>query len=82
MSATCKAIVTIIDAEGEEIVCQGRYYGTGKVKCRHGELTLIVDPEWYNRKDPKRMFAYGEESRWTEFRVKSVLLDSKAILRK
>lgn len=79
MSATCKAIVTIIDAEGEEIVCRGKYYGDGRIICRHKELTLMVDPEWYNRKDPKRMFAYGE-SRWTEFRIKSVLLDSKAIL--
>ncbi len=77
----CPAVVTIIDyATGEEFECRGKYYGDGRVKCVHNDTTLMVDPEWFYPKDPKRMFAYGE-SRWTSFRVKSILLDSKAILK-
>ena len=75
-----KATMTVVDAEGNEFECPGIYYGDGRVTCTYKGATLMVDPEWYYPKDPKRMFVYGE-SRWANIRVKAILLDSKAILK-
>ena len=74
----CPAIVTIIDFDENEFKCKGTYFGVGRITCVHDGVKLVVDPECYYRKDAKRMFSVDG---LTDFRVKSVLLDSKAILK-
>lgn len=75
----CPAIVTIIDPAENEFKCPGTYFGSGRITCMHEGVKLVVDPKCYYRKDAKRMFSVDG---LTEFQVKSVLLDSKAINKK
>ena len=70
------ATVTIIDFDENEFKCQGFYFGVGRITCLHNGVKLVVDPECYYHKDAKRMFSVDG---LTDFRVKSVILDSKAI---
>lgn len=72
------ANVVILDSEGNETKCKGRYYGDGRVLCVLGDRRLMVDPENYREDDPKRMFDY-DKRKWTGYRVKSVILDSAYI---
>ena len=76
----CPANITIIDREGNEYLCRGRYYGDGRILAAHGDKRLVVDPENYRDDDPKRMFDY-DKMKWTPYRVKSVILDA-AFIRK
>jgi hypothetical protein len=71
--ASCPATVTILDSIGNQFECPGKYYGDGSITCMYEDVLLMVDPISYNHKDPKRMFVF-EEMRWSNFRVKSVLL--------
>jgi hypothetical protein len=74
---SCPAKVTIIhkDAEMDDpgIVCSGKYYGDGRIAVEHDGHMLLVDPDCFNAKDPKRLMLYGE-SKWSVWRVRSVVL--------
>ena len=72
------AKVTIVDKSGEAFECKGRYYDDGKVLCVYEDKKLLIDPEWYNAKDAKRMMIY-KECRWSPFYLKSVVLDGKLL---
>lgn len=72
----CSAIVTIIDPDENEFKCPGTYFGNGRATCVHEGVKLVVDPREYCQGDAKRL--YSAEG-WTDLRVKSVVLDSKAI---
>jgi hypothetical protein len=67
--------------ENEEYVCRGQYYGDGRVAARYKEHWLAVDPDSYHSDDPKRLFIV-KSGEWSRFRIRSVILDSKAIRRK
>lgn len=75
----CPAKVAIVDSEDNVFECPGRFYFDGKILCIHEGQRLLVDPEWYHKKDPKRLMIYNA-GKWSRFRVKSVLLDSKAVI--
>lgn len=74
----CPAAVTIIDSEDNEFKCSGFYFGTGRITCVHEGAKFVIDPACYCPHDAKRLCSAGG---WTEFRVKSVILDSKAIIK-
>jgi len=76
--AIADIVITHIDDMDKEYSCKGRYYGDGRVLVRHENRWLGVDPNCYHSDDPKRLFivATGE---WSSFRIRSVILDSKAI---
>lgn len=74
----CPAIVTIIDPDENEFKCLGVYFGTGRITCVHECVKLVIDPACYHPKDAKRLCSVNG---WSTFRVKSVLLDSKAIIK-
>lgn len=76
--SNCPAKITIVDNDGNEFECPGRVYFNGKILCVHNEQRLLVDPEWYYKKDPKRLMVY-KVGKWSMFRIKSVFLDSKAV---
>jgi hypothetical protein len=73
-----EATIIIIGKDGQEFECLGTYFGNGRASCNHGGVKLVVDPREFCQGDAKRL--YSVEG-WTEFRVKSVVLDSKAIRR-
>lgn len=75
---SCPANVTILDQDGNEYLCLGRYYGDGRILAAHEGKRLLVDPANYREDDPKRMFDY-DRLKWTRYRVKSVILDAAAI---
>lgn len=76
----CPANVTI-QIEGElPIECKGRYYGDGRVICDYEGRIFMVDPNNFHAKNPKRLFDY-KTGEWTEFVIKSVVLDSKSIVK-
>ena len=71
----CPAIVTIIDFDENEFKCTNAYYfGNGRIVCYNRDRKLVLDPECYHPKDAKRLYSADG---WTEFRVKSVLLQVK-----
>lgn len=72
--------MTVIFPDEREVVCEGRYYADGRVllDCE-GDL-LLVDPRCYHPEDahiPKFLNKDG----WAECRIKSVVLDSKFIVK-
>lgn len=75
-----QVIIMDIDDETEEHVCQGRYYGDGRVAVKYKKSWLGVDPDEYHPDDPKRLFIV-KTGEWSRFRIRSVILDSKAIRR-
>lgn len=60
------------------IPAKGRYYGDGRMEIMLDNLMLEVDPGRYYKPDPKRCIE-TEKNIWSQYRVKSCLLDSKAI---
>jgi hypothetical protein len=68
------AIVTIIDKDGNEFECLGIYFGNGRASCQHAGMKLVVDPREFCQEDAKRLYSAGG---WTEFRVKSIVLQIK-----
>jgi hypothetical protein len=74
------ANVTIVDSDANEFTRCGVYYDTGMITCNHQGVTLIVDPANYCPSDPKRMWD-ERAGGWSDFCVKSVVLDSKIIVK-
>lgn len=69
-------VITDIDNYDEEYTCKGLYYGTGRIEI--GKEQLLLDPDNFNSDDPRRLWAInlGE---WSRFRIRSIVLSSKAI---
>ena len=76
-----QVIITDFEDFDEEHVCTGQYYGTGYILVKYRGRELAVDPECFHPKDPKRLFIVRTGD-WSRFRVRSIILDSKAILKK
>lgn len=74
-------VITDINDYDEEYACKGRYYGDGRILVRYNKSWLGVDPECYHPDDPKRLFIV-KSGNWSRFRIRSVLLNSKAILKR
>lgn len=74
------AEITITDFEDydEEYICTGQYYGTGYILVIYRGRELAFDPDSFHPKDPKRLFIV-RSGEWSRFRVRSIILDSKAI---
>jgi len=76
-----KVTITDFEDETEEYACAGQYYGTGYILVKYRGRDLAVDPECFHPKDPKRLFIV-RSGEWSRFRVRSIILDSKAIRKK
>ncbi len=76
------ADIVIIDTDDEEEYnCKGRYYGDGRILVDYKGHWLGVDPECYHSQDPKLLFIV-KNGKWSRFRIRSVIIDSKAIRKK
>lgn len=61
------------------VKAKGVYYGDGRMEITLSpSLVLEIDPARYYPRDPKRCIDAGS-NQWSEYRIKSCLLDSKAI---
>lgn len=69
-----EATIIIIGKDGNEFTCNGVYYGNGRATCIYNDMKLVVDPREFCQGDAKRL--YSAEG-WTEFRVKSIVLQIK-----
>ena len=78
--AIAQVIITDYEDLDEEYVCTGRYYGDGRVAVKYKKHWLAVNPECYHPEDPKRLYVV-KTGDWSRFRIRSVILDSKAIRR-
>jgi hypothetical protein len=78
--ALADIVITTLDGT-EEIECQGTYCGDGRVLISYNGDTLMIDPSWYFRKDPKRLFIIGDQPKWSNYRIKQIVLDSREIIK-
>ena len=61
------------------IKCKGVYFGDGRMEITlPPNLLLEIDPARYYPRDPKRCIV-RESNQWSNYRIKSCLLNSKAI---
>lgn len=61
------------------IKAKGVYYGDGRMEINMpSNLVLEIDPARYYPRDPKRCIDW-HKNQWSQYRIKSCLLDSKAI---
>jgi hypothetical protein len=72
------AKVSIVNKAGEVFECKGQFYTDGRILCLHEGKKLLIDPEWYNPKDARRLMVY-KEGRWSPYLLKSVVLDGKLL---
>jgi hypothetical protein len=75
-----KANIVIIHYRDPDVqfACTGQYYSTGFIMLEHQGRQLAVDPENFHAKDPKRLYIV-DEAIWSDFRIRSIILDSKTI---
>lgn len=82
-----KVAVSHIDPKTDSCIYRGNgvYYGNGRVvftvTVPAGKLTLEIDPECFNEDDPKRCIRVDKEC-WSKYRVRSIIIDSRAVLKK
>lgn len=79
-STLAQVIIVDMDDDKEEYVCAGQYYGTGFIIVTYKGRELAFDPTDFHPKDPKRLYIVKSET-WSRFRVRSIILDSKSILK-
>lgn len=60
---------------------KGVYYGDGRMEINYLDYVLEIDPARYYPRDPKRCID-AKDTTWSQFRVKSCLLDSSTIRKK
>jgi hypothetical protein len=75
---TANVVIVDKDNEDEKYECKAEYYGTGHLVVTYKGKQLGIDPDNFHSKDPKRLYIV-RSGEWSRFRVRSIILDSKAI---